>query len=574
MLDVEIQQVVPLVQNEPFHEVKVSVIPEPTQQPPSTPPLPATEDPTAPIINFEVVDSFLYKFHALEKDIQELKQADHSTAILESIRSQVPLAVKEYLGTSFPYAFQKVVSDFATPVIQSTIKETLEQTPVVSAQSSSQPQSSYAATESIIKFELKKILIEKMKRSQSNHEKDKDEDPSAGPNQGKVTKNGRTRKEGKFSKKSSTLKESTKGKPPSKSSKTGKSASVDQSVKEPEHDPDWFTQPPRPKTPDPEWNTVKTIDDTPEQSWFNKMVPAVKPPLTFDKLMSTPIDFLAFAINRLHINNITREVLVGPVFNLLKAAKYTMEGIEDLISNLWSLVIVDYEKDAVLRIKHWRSKRQLFYRVMINMVSKHKVFSTMRILSVVSVQVEKKHGYGYLKKIIIRRADQSLYKFKEGNFLDLHLNDIEDMLLLIAQNKLFTLDGNVIVDFVTTLKMFTRGMVLKNRVEDVQLGVESYQRKLNLTKPQRSCPGMSAKELYTSNYDPQGVIYGDKKKRKRLMRVDEIHKEWTEKDQKRTRYVLRKIDDELLKRIIMRSLEVLVGGRNTETDIRLLQRIV
>nr|GEW89083.1 copia protein [Tanacetum cinerariifolium] len=36
---------------------------------------------------------------------------------------------------------------------------------------------------------------------------------------------------------------------------------------------------------------------------------------------------------------------------------------------------------------------------------------------------------------------------------------------------------------------------------------ESYQRKLNLTKPQRSCHDMSAKELYTSNYDPQGVIY-------------------------------------------------------------------
>nr|GEW11929.1 hypothetical protein [Tanacetum cinerariifolium] len=54
--------------------------------------------------------------------------------------------------------------------------------------------------------------------------------------------------------------------------------------------------------------------------------------------------------------------------------------------------------------------------------------------------------------------------------------------------------------------------------------VESYQRKLNLTRPQRSCPGMSAKELYTLNDDPQGVIYEDKKKRKRLMRVDKLHK--------------------------------------------------
>nr|GEV26184.1 hypothetical protein [Tanacetum cinerariifolium] len=103
-----------------------------------------------------------------------------------------------------------------------------------------------------------------------------------------------------------------------------------------------------------------------------------------------------------------------------------------------------------------------------------------------SVQVEKKFGYGYLKEIVVKRVDQQLYKFKEGDFSDLNLNNIEGMLLLLTQN--------------------------------------SYQRKLNLTRPQRSCPGMSAKELYTLNYDPQGVIYEDKKKQKKLMRVNELHK--------------------------------------------------
>ncbi|GJU89296.1 hypothetical protein Tco_1301719 [Tanacetum coccineum] len=89
---------------------------------------------------------------------------------------------------------------------------------------------------------------------------------------------------------------------------------------------------------------------------------------------------------------------------------------------------------------------------MINQVSKHEVFSTMIILSIVSVQVERKSGYGYLKEIVVRRADQKLYKFKEGDFSDLHLNDIEDMLLLIAQNNLFNLEEDVILDFVTALK--------------------------------------------------------------------------------------------------------------------------
>ncbi|GJS41824.1 hypothetical protein Tco_0566867 [Tanacetum coccineum] len=39
----------------------------------------------------------------------------------------------------------------------------------------------------------------------------------------------------------------------------------------------------------------------------------------------------------------------------------------------------------------------------------------MRILSVVSVQVEKKFSYGYLNEIVMKRADQQLYKFIEGS---------------------------------------------------------------------------------------------------------------------------------------------------------------
>ncbi|GKE59711.1 hypothetical protein Tco_1510078 [Tanacetum coccineum] len=126
--------------------------------------------------------------------------------------------------------------------------------------------------ESLTEFELKKILMEIMKRSQlyrtmlntckilydelvnsylldkhlfesygqtvsleRNCEDDQDEDPLGGPNQGKETKIRRTKKEAESSKKSSTPKESTKGKPPSKSSKISKYKPADQSVKEPEH---------------------------------------------------------------------------------------------------------------------------------------------------------------------------------------------------------------------------------------------------------------------------------------------------------------------------------------------------
>ncbi|GJU76715.1 hypothetical protein Tco_1273785 [Tanacetum coccineum] len=75
-------------------------------------------------------------------------------------------------------------------------------------------------------------------------------------------------------------------------------------------------------------NTVKTIDDSPEQPWFNEMIQAEKPPLIFDELMSTPIDFLAFAMNRLKLNKIIRADLVGLVFNLLKGTNKSCVELE------------------------------------------------------------------------------------------------------------------------------------------------------------------------------------------------------------------------------------------------------
>ncbi|GKF40582.1 hypothetical protein Tco_0123924 [Tanacetum coccineum] len=49
-------------------------------------------------------------------------------------------------------------------------------------------------------------------------------------------------------------------------------------------------------------------------------------------------------------------------------------------------------------------------------------------------------------------------------------------------------------------------------------------------------------------------------------------RKWTDKDQNRIDIMVKKIDNQLLERRIMRSLEGSVGGRNIETDYRLLQR--
>ncbi|GJR20480.1 hypothetical protein Tco_0969007 [Tanacetum coccineum] len=65
-----------------------------------------------------------------------------------------------------------------------------------------------------------------------------------------------------------------------------------------------------------------------------------------------------------------------------------------------------------------------------NNFSKHNVYSTQKILGVKSVSVKKLNGYGHLEEVVVKRDNRQLYKFKEGDFIDLHLNDIEDMFLV------------------------------------------------------------------------------------------------------------------------------------------------
>ncbi|GJY01584.1 hypothetical protein Tco_0359736 [Tanacetum coccineum] len=186
------------------------------------------------------------------------------------------------------------------------------------------------------------------------------------------------------------------------------------------------------------------------------MVSTTKDPLTFNDLMATPIDF----------SNIELEYNFQECFNALtdKLDWNNPEG---------DRYPFDLSKPLPLQGPPVPSSMR--------MTKMLKRESSTRVKG--SVSVKKLNGYGHLKEIVVKRSDPLLYKFKEGDFLHLHLNDIEDMLLLVVQHKLFYLDRNVIVDFMWPFFMFTRSLILKRRVEDLHLGVENYQKKLNITKP-------------------------------------------------------------------------------------------
>nr|GEU67388.1 hypothetical protein [Tanacetum cinerariifolium] len=59
---------------------------------------------------------------------------------------------------------------------------------------------------------------------------------------------------------------------------------------------------------------------------------------------------------------------------------------------------------------------------------------------------------------------------------------------------------------------------------NLQLGVESYQKKLNLSRPDTYHFDLKRKEAYIAYSNPRGFIYQNKDKHNRLMRIDELNK--------------------------------------------------
>ncbi|GJW03382.1 retrovirus-related pol polyprotein from transposon TNT 1-94 [Tanacetum coccineum] len=73
--------------------------------------------------------------------------------------------------------------------------------------------------------------------------------------------------------------------------------------------------------------------------------------------------------------------------------------------------------------------------------------------------------------------------------------------------------------------LFIRSSVIWERVHDFQLGIKSYQQKINLTAPTITFPGIEEYDVFSIVYEPvHGIIYTNSKKEKRVMRHSEIHK--------------------------------------------------
>ncbi|GJR32083.1 hypothetical protein Tco_1108315 [Tanacetum coccineum] len=489
------------------------------------------------------------------KEEAQAENADFINKLDDNIKKIIKDKVKEQVKTQV----SKIL-----PKIKKTVNEQLEAE--VLNRSSNESKTSHAVAANLSKRELKKILLDKMGSNKSMYrsdaqknlykalvdayksdklildtygetvsfkrhrdEEDKDEEPSAGSNRG-------------------------------------------------------FQKPAKPPTPDRDWNKTLPNAHGPVQPWLSSLAQMEDPHESFNELMDTPLDLSAFMMNRLKVDTLTPELLASPTFELMKgscnslveleyffeevykvttdqldrnnpegdqyphdlrkplplipnsrgrrvipfdhfinnnlaylsggvssrtyitsvtktkAADYGhIKWIEDLVPNtMWSQVSDSYDKHALWGISHWGQKRQQFYGFDANRES--------------------------ARDITVRRDDDKLYTFKEGDFNRLRIQDIEDMLLLLVQGKLKNLTVEERLAFNVSLRMFTRSIVIQRHMEDLQLGVESYQKKPNLTKPDTYRSDLKRKEAYLAYSNPRGFIYQKKNKKNRLMRIDELQK--------------------------------------------------
>ncbi|GKE12084.1 hypothetical protein Tco_1415635 [Tanacetum coccineum] len=425
-------------------------------------------------------------------------------------------------------------------------------------------------------------------------DQDEDKEPSAGSNRGSKRRGARKEPESTSAPKEKTANSSGRSNEGSKShhTSTGKSAHFE----EPIH---------------VDINNLARKEDTRD---------------SFNELIDTPLDFSAFVMNRLKVDTLTPELLASPTFELMKGSCKSLVELEYLLEEVckattdkldWNnpegqqyphdirkplTLIPNSQGRRVIPFDHFinnelaylrggnssrtyatsvRKNKAADYRhvkwiedlVPNTIESARDVYSRHIIIAVIKLQIVKWHNYKHLDWITIHRNDDKLYTFKEGDYKRLCLQDIEDMFI-----------------------------VIQRRMEDLQLGVESYQKNPYLTRPNMYKSNLKRLTTYSAYTNPRGFIYQNKGKKNKLMRIDELHKfsdgtlndvwtalddilkrirmmylpqtYWKKVDKDRVGAMIRAIDKMHKNRRIMRSLEKFIGGRLYEGDFRLLQRTI
>nr|GEW04511.1 putative reverse transcriptase domain-containing protein [Tanacetum cinerariifolium] len=348
-------------------------------------------------------------------------------------------------------------------------------------------------------YETDKVLLDTygdtitIKRRRDDE--DDDEDPFAGSNRGskrsRAGKEPESTSEPKKKTSKSTGKSIEGSKPHQKC--TSKSAQAD----EPIHIADDLEEP----APQ-EFDTGFTEDQHnktfpaahgPIQPWISSLAQKDNSRDSFNERMDTPLDFSAFVMNRLKVDTMTPKLLATLTFELMKGSCKSRQYPHDLrkplplIPNSQGRHVTPFDHFINNDLAHLMggASSQTYATFMkktkaadyghikwIEDLVPRTMWSLMnKIIIITKLQIVEWHNYKHLDWITVYRNDDKLYKFKEGDYKRLHLQDIKDMLLLLTQGKLTSLTIEECLALNVSLRMFTRSIVIQRRVKDLQLGV-------------------------------------------------------------------------------------------------------
>ncbi|GJW60917.1 hypothetical protein Tco_0110252, partial [Tanacetum coccineum] len=286
----------------------------------------------------------------------------------------------------------------------------------------------------------------------------------------------------------------------------------------------------RPATPEPAWTIPSSDLSMPTNNWASALKSTHAPPQENSLLAQTGdmATFMDWYCKQRGISELTPKDLEGPAFEIVKVFHHDVIHLQFQMEECHKLLI-DQVDDAILRynvskplplggepghvtiqpdfffnkdleylrygckiaeeckydiaamygISHWWFQRQRFYIYQFSSEGDRRAVRThMRILSVVRIEVFSMYGYNYMKEIVLRQVDLKEYVIAERDFKHIYPSDFEDPYL---------------------------NLVIRHRVEDFQLGIESYQTQLNLTKPRWEATGFEFKHDYTVIDSPRAV---------------------------------------------------------------------
>nr|GEV06699.1 uncharacterized mitochondrial protein AtMg00810-like [Tanacetum cinerariifolium] len=134
---------------------------------------------------------------------------------------------------------------------------------------------------------------------------------------------------------------------------------------------------------------------------------------------------------------------------------------------------------ARFSVEHWKymwAKQFHIKRQKEQRENLERLYSDSKIVEVIRTSYEQEQDYRYLNK-----------------------NDIKDLYMLCINGKV---DDYKETGLLGSLIVFIRATVIWERVYDFQLGMESYQQKVNLTAPTITFPGIEEYERFTITFEP------------------------------------------------------------------------